>query len=94
MVLDIRHGKGRFFIITNSGEAELLYDLDKKDKIMSIYHTFVPDAERGKGIAEELAVKAFELAKRNGVLVKPDCEYIRHFILKHKELENMITYKK
>ena len=50
----------------------------------------MPDAERGKGIAEELAVKAFELAKRNGVLVKPDCEYIKHFIEKHKKFEEML----
>lgn len=94
MKLDIKQDNGRFFIITNSGEAELLYELDKKNKIMSIYHTFVPDAERGKGIAEALAFKAFELAKETKFLIRPDCEYIQHFILKHKELEKMITYEK
>ncbi len=54
---------------------------------MSIYHTFVPDAERGKGIAEDLARTAFEFAKAEGLKVRPDCPYIVHFIEVHEEMK-------
>ncbi|MGC8479550.1 MAG: GNAT family N-acetyltransferase [Candidatus Micrarchaeia archaeon] len=94
MTANVKHVHERFFINTNSDDAELLYTLDEKRKIMSIYHTFVPETERGKGLAEILAIKAFDFAKEKGFLIRPDCDYIKHFITKHKELEKMITYEK
>lgn len=89
-----KDGRGRVYIDIDGKSAELLYKIDNKKKIMSIYHTFVPEIFRGRGIAEKLALRAFELAREDKLLIRPDCEYIQNFILKHKELEDMITYEK
>lgn len=73
----------RFYLETPSGAAELLYKVSGNS--MSIYHTFVPEEERGKGLAEKLAKAAFEFARRKGMKVRPDCPYIPKFIAKNPE---------
>ena len=83
----IRKSEGRLYMATPGGEAELLYRMEKS--VMSIYRTFVPETERGKGIAEKLALEAFAIAKEKGLKVRPDCPYIEHFIEKHKEFAGM-----
>ncbi len=57
---------------------------------MSIYHTFVPEVLRSKGIAEKLTRYAFEIAKSRKLLVKPDCDYVKNFFEKHKEFEELL----
>ncbi len=74
--------EGRFFIKTEHGEAEMLYRIEG-GSTMSIYHTFVPEEERGKGIAEVMADAALGFAKREGLKVRPDCDYMRHYVTKH-----------
>lgn len=88
--MEIEHTDGRFFTKTGHGKAELLYKIENGN-IMSIYHTFVPDEERGKGIAERLARSAFAFAKEKSFKVRPDCPYIVHFIEKHKEYRQYST---
>ncbi len=73
---------GRIYIKTKHGEAELLYKIE--GKVMSIYHTFTPDEDRGHGIAEKLAKTAFTFAEKRGLLVRPDCPYILYFVQKNK----------
>ena len=85
----IEHTEGRFFTKTGHGEAELLYKIE--GNTMSIYHTFTPDEERGKGIAEELANAAFAYAIKNSLKVRPDCPYIVHYVEKKKEMQKYIT---
>lgn len=83
--MEIKNGNERFYVATHGGEAELRYKVN--GGIMSIYHTFVPDSERGKGIAEMLAMAAFESAKERRLKVKPDCPYIVRFLEKHPDLK-------
>ncbi len=86
------YGQGRLSIRTGSGEAELKYAVE--NGVMGIYHTFVPETERGKGLAEKLAVAAFALAKERGVMVRPDCDYIRRFVERHAEYAVQIANEK
>ncbi len=88
MDIQIKTEEGRLYIITAGGEAELLYRVE--GEVISIYHTFVPESERGRGIAEKLAFAGFELAEKKGFKVRADCHYISHFVEKHPELRNMI----
>ena len=83
--MEITHNEGRFSMKTGHGEAELLYKMD--GKIMSIYHTFVPEEDRGRGLAEKLAYSAFNFAKEKGMKVRPDCSYIVHFLEVNKEMK-------
>lgn len=82
--MEVKHVEGKFYMATPGGEAELLYRIE--GNIMVIYHTFVPESERGKGLAEKLAFPAFEFAKEKSMKVRPDCPYIPKFIEKHPEL--------
>lgn len=86
--MEIKHVEGKFYTETQHGDAFLLYKTE--GKIISIYETFTPEEERGKGIAEHLATAAFKFAKENSLKVKPDCPYIQHFASKHKELAKYI----
>lgn len=83
--MGIVHENERFFMVTPGGDAELLYKTE--GKVMRIYHTFVPDSERGKGVAEKLAFAAFEFAKEQELKIRPDCPYILKFLEKHSELK-------
>ena len=81
---------GRFYSRTAHGEAELLYDVSVKGT-MRIYHTYVPDGDRGLGMADALARVAFRFAKANGMKVKPDCPYITHFLKVNKGMRKYLV---
>ncbi len=83
--MKIEHKEGRFSAKTNHGDAELLYTKSNSGNI-EVYHTFVPPEERGKGIAEGLALAAIEYAKKNKVKIVPKCSYMVHFFETHEKL--------
>ncbi len=83
--MGIMHKDGRFYAATSGGDAELLYRIE--GPMMIVYHTFVPESERGRGLAEELATRAFEFAKKERLKVRPDCPYIPRFLEKHPEFK-------
>ena len=87
--MDIQHSEGRFFVIIDGKEAFLLYKI--AGNAMDIPDTFTPPELRGRGIAEQLALAAFEYAKKNNMKVIPTCPYISEtFLRKHPELESMV----
>jgi len=90
--LKIMKTRNKFYVKTEHGEAVLLYKSEGKGKI-NMYHTFVPDEDRGKGIAEKLAFAAFEYAKENKLKVIPGCTYISYFVQKHPEFNDMIVFR-
>ncbi len=79
----VKSSAGKLYIETEHGEAVLLYRLE--GGVLSVYHTFTPPEERGRGLAERLALEAVELAKRKGLKIKPECSYMEAFLQKHKE---------
>lgn len=76
--MEIMHKDGKFWVETGHGEAHLLYRIEGSN--MTIYETFVPEEERGKGIAHDLTVEATKLAKEKGLEVIPACNYAMHFM--------------
>jgi len=76
----------RFFIRLEGYEACLMYRLSGKE--LDLYHTYVPEVFRGRGMAEKLCKAAFEHAQANGLTVLPSCAYISGAYLKrHPEYE-------
>ena len=75
------------FVATLSGyEACLMYRLANKE--LDLYHTYVPEVFRGRGIAEQLCKAGFEYAKVHQLTVIPSCSYISGAYLKrHPEYE-------
>ena len=79
---DIRHdAAGQKFSVTRQGqEAHLLYR--RQGTTLDFYSTFVPEAFRGQGLAEQLCRAGFEYAKANQFKVVPSCPYISGAYLK------------
>ncbi len=79
----------RFSVRLQGFEACLMYRLQGKE--MDLYHTYVPEVFRGRGIAERLCKAGFEYAKQQGFTVIPSCSYISDFYLRrHKEYEPLV----
>src|SRR3989338_2400275 len=86
--IDVRHEREhKLFCVALEGyEACLMYRLLGKE--IDLYHTYVPEVFRGKGMAEKLCKAAFEYAKAEGLTVTPSCSYISGAYLKrHPEYE-------
>nr|XP_022317584.1 protein NATD1-like [Crassostrea virginica] len=66
----------------NSDKAFLQYDYISSNKV-DLYHTLVPPAYRGHGIAAILAETAFKHFKENGIEMELTCSYLQHYASKH-----------
>lgn len=76
----------RFCVKLEGYEACLMYR--RRGTELDLYHTYVPDVFRGRGIAEQLCAAAFEYAKAHGLTVIPSCSYVSGAYLKrHSEYE-------
>lgn len=70
----------KFYLVLDGHEAHIRYRLS--GKTADFYSTFVPEALRGRGLAEALCQAAFEHAKANQWRVSPSCSYISGAYLK------------
>jgi predicted GNAT family acetyltransferase len=86
MDIKIESSDGKFYAKTEHGQAELLYSIE--GGVIRAYHTFTPKEDRGKGIAERLAMKVIELAKERNLKIRPECSYMKAFLRRHKELRD------
>ncbi|OFW98598.1 MAG: hypothetical protein A3E78_01740 [Alphaproteobacteria bacterium RIFCSPHIGHO2_12_FULL_63_12] len=79
-----RDNRGRYWMVTSAGEAELVYSLGEDDK-MIINSTFVPIDARGGGVALALVTRAVEDARATGRKVDPVCPYVDRVFGRHPE---------
>ena len=89
--LDVQHDKAgsRFCVKLSGYEACLMYR--QQGRALDLYHTYVPEVFRGRGIAERLCKTAFEYAKAEELTVIPSCSYIADTYLKrHPEYEPLV----
>lgn len=80
--IDIQHDatNHRFLAKLGGYEAALMYRLSGKE--LDLYHTYVPEVFRGRGVAEKLCKAGFEYAKAHHLTVIPSCSYISDAYLK------------
>jgi predicted GNAT family acetyltransferase len=57
---------------------------------IAFLHTLVPPAIEGRGIAGQLARHGLEYARENGLRVLPRCPYIRTYIDRHPEYQDLV----
>ena len=87
-VLHDREGQ-RFCVKLEGYEACLMYR--QKGKEINLYHTYVPEVFRGRGLAEKLCKAAFEYAKQKNLIVSPSCSYISDtYLRRHPEYEPIV----
>lgn len=79
----------RFCVALQGYEACLMYRLS--GKAIELYHTYVPEVFRGRGIAEQLCKAAFDYANAKGLTVIPSCSYIsKAYLKRHPEYESIV----
>ncbi len=92
MDFEINHliEKGRFSAIVDGQEAILSYRKEDESTLnfLSIY---VPESLRGGGIAAKIVKHGLEYAKENNFRVLPTCWYVKKYIERHEEYQNMVA---
>lgn len=74
----------RFMLSFATAVAVLDYR-EHDSRTLEYYHTFVPPAMRGRGVASRLAAHALRYALAQGIGVIPSCPFIAAFIRRNTE---------
>lgn len=90
--MDVQHDpqRHRFFLEVSGGTAELTYR-ELGDGTLDLLHTGVPDAAAGQGIGGKLAKAAFTWARQNGVRVVPTCPFVRKWLERHPDEQDLVS---
>lgn len=80
----------RFRMELPGGVAELAY-VPMSDTVLDFYSTWVPAAERGRGVAARLVTAALAHARDRGYRIVPSCWYVRRWIDAHPEQRDLLA---
>jgi predicted GNAT family acetyltransferase len=88
--LQIRHdaAAGRFEAELPGGRAECVYQL--QGQVMNIFHTEVPSAVEGRGVAAALVRAALDHARAAGWTVRASCGYVRAYMRRHPQTRDFL----
>ncbi|HYJ81752.1 MAG TPA: GNAT family N-acetyltransferase [Allosphingosinicella sp.] len=62
-----------------------------RDGRITFTHTEVPDALEGRGIGSRLVEAALEDVRRQGLKVVPACPFVKHYMDKHPEVQDLLA---
>ena len=72
------------FTTTRDGHAAELAYARPADDVIDFTHTFVDEALRGQGLADELARTGLAFAREQKLKVKTTCTFMAGFVKKHR----------
>jgi len=75
--------KGQFEIALENQTAFLSYR--RSNDHISLVHTEVPEALRGKGLGAQLVHAALDYARFNQLKIVPVCPFVKAYLQKHPE---------
>jgi predicted GNAT family acetyltransferase len=84
-----RDSMSRFELEENGETAYLEFQLDKEGWI-TLWHTQVPDALRGRGLAGTLAKTALEYARDHQLKVDVICPLVASYVAKNPEFQGLV----
>jgi len=79
----------RFEAMLDGERAELVYR--RMPGRLLLLHTGVPVAFRVRGIGTRLVRAALDYARAEGLAVVPYCPFVRAFIKKHPDYQDLVT---
>ena len=59
--------------------------------VIEILHTEVPPELGGKGVGSRLVRGLLDLVRAEGAKVRPDCPFVRGYIEKHPEYQDLLA---
>jgi uncharacterized protein len=81
--------KGQYELAVEGGTAVLGYT--RKEGTIYLTHTEVPEALEGQGIGSRIVKHALDRARADGVKVAPWCPFVRKYIDRHPEYEEIVA---
>jgi len=79
----------RFMIEADGAVGALYYRL--APGVITFYHTEVPAALGGRGIASKLARHGLDYAREQGLRVVATCPFVSAYMKKHPEYDDLLT---
>lgn len=80
----------RFTVVASSGTAVLAYAAAGAG-LVELYSTYVPPADRGRGIAARLVQAAVDYARAEGLRIIPSCWYVAKWLRHHPEHADLVA---
>jgi len=71
-------------------QAELAYSLPAAG-VIDFVHTFVPENQRGQGVAEQLAEAALAYARQQHLKVRTSCEFMAGYVQRHHQYADLLA---
>src|SRR5690349_4710371 len=65
-------------------------EYQRRPGVIVYTHTEVPDALEGRGIGSKLARTVLDYARREQLAVVPSCPFIRSYIARHPEYQDLV----
>ncbi|NVP55592.1 GNAT family N-acetyltransferase [Mycoplana rhizolycopersici] len=81
---------GRYAVTVDGHEAEMTYSRTSP-RLVIIDHTGVPDALRGRGVGQALALHAVEQARAGGWKIMPLCPFFRAQAMRHPKWSDVVN---
>ena len=78
------------FEVTRGVELAVL-DYRRQGNQIVLVHTGVPPALEGQGVGSALAKTALEFARQNGLVVVPQCPFVRAYLKRHPEYNSLLA---
>lgn len=90
MAPDIKHEKEdqQFTIKLGEDDAELAYTLPSEG-VICFTHTYVPEPDRGSGLAVKMIEKGLEYAREHNYKVKATCPAVVKYLKSHPEYKDL-----
>ncbi len=66
-------------------------DYQRQGDVMTITHTWVPEALGGRGIAAALTQAAFDFARATALKIHPACAYAALWVKRHPEVQDLLA---
>lgn len=76
----VRHEPQRQRFVALVDGVESVADYRLSGQRVDFNHTYVPDALRGRGVAEKLVRTALSWARQEGYQIEASCWYVRKFL--------------
>jgi predicted GNAT family acetyltransferase len=72
-------------------QAELAYSLPAAG-VIDFVHTFVPENQRGQGVADELAQAGLAYARQQHLKVRTSCPFMADYVQQHQQYADLLAH--
>lgn len=82
---------GCFEAVVDGLRSECAYRLSPG--LVTLFHTEVPRALQGRGVAAALVAAALDWARAQGLKVRPSCSYVALYMRRHPETQDLLEQR-